>query len=196
MAMASTDAHGRTWLRSCLVSGGVLWLALLIAACGGSKAPEPSLAAATPSAPTQQETDRIRLLEEAAAREKAERKKRRDAMRALGTGTVTKKKTLGKGKDVKIELEFEFKNLGQKELSAAEGAIEMRDASGEVLKNLKIPFPGPIKPGASVKKTGKFPADPGKPTDVALVKAELKDIALNWVPQLYRLTDGTVERGE
>jgi hypothetical protein len=170
-------------------------LVLFALACG-SKAPQPIPAPAAPSAPTQLEVDRLKALEEAAAREKAERKKKRDLMRAMGTATVTKKKQIGSGKDVKIELEFEFKNVGQKELSAAEGAMEIRDGSGEVLKNLKIPFLGPIKPGATVKKTGKFPADPGKPGDVTLVKTPLKDLQLNWVPQLYRFMDGTNERGE
>jgi hypothetical protein len=165
-------------------------------ACGGSKAPEPSAAAPAQPSATQLEADRLQALQEAAALEKAARKKKRDYMRAMGTATITKKKQLGSGKDVKLELEFEFKNVGQKELSAAEGALELRDGSGELLKSLKLPFPGPIKPGASVKKSGKFPADPGKPGDVTLVKTALKDLQLNWVPQHYRFTDGTDERGE
>lgn len=170
---------------------------LTIACGGGSKAPEPTAAAAPASTPAQQEAERIRILEEAQARERAERKKRRDAMRAFGTATVTKKDQIGHGKDVKLELEFEFKNTGTREMSAAEGAIEIRDPAGEtMLKSLKVPFVGPIKPGASAKKSGKFPTDPGKPTDVTLVKTPLKDLKLNWVPQLYRFTDGTSERGE
>jgi hypothetical protein len=169
----------------------------LLSSCGGSKSPEPppSPIASAP-VPSQQELDRVKLLEEAAAREKAARKARRDAMRAMGTATITKKRELGKGKDVKIELEFSFKNLDSRPLDIAEGAIEIRDAQNAVLKSLKVPFPGPIKPGATVTKTGKFPADPGKPTDVTLVKTPLKDLQLNWVPQHYRFADGTDERGE
>jgi hypothetical protein len=174
----------------------VPWLAaLLLLACDGAKSPQPP-PAPVPSGPTQEEIDRLRLLHEAADRELAERKKRRDAMRAMGTATVTKKTQIGKDKDVKIELVFEFKNVGTKELAAAEGAMEFRDASGEVLKNLKIPFLGPIKPGDTSTKTGKFPVDPGKPGDVSLVKTPLAEIHLNWVPQLYRFADGTSERGE
>jgi hypothetical protein len=193
--MMNTDSR-ETTSRLCLSPRAALALVVLfVLACGGSKAPAP-IPAAAPSTPTQLEVDRLKALEEAAARAKAERKKKRDLMRAMGTATVTKKKQIGAGKDVKLELEFEFKNVGSKELSAADGALEIRDASGEVLKSLKLPFLGPIKPGASVKKTGKFPADPGKPGDVTLVKTPLKDLSLNWVPQLYRFTDGTSERGE
>jgi hypothetical protein len=195
--MLNTDPRSATTSRPWRTPRRTSALLVLFAlACGGSKAPEPIPAAAAASTPTQLEVDRLKALEEAAARAKAERKKRRDLMRAMGTATVTKKKQLGAGKDVKIELEFEFKNVGTKELSSADGALEIRDASGEVLKSLKLPFLGPIKPGASVKKTGKFPADPGKPGDVTLVKTPLKDLQLNWVPQFYRFTDGTSERGE
>jgi hypothetical protein len=173
-------------------------------ACGGPKPldlatapPPPAAAPANANAPaTQQEADRIRLLEEAQAREKAARKQRRDEMRAMGTATITKKKQLGSGKSVKLELDFEFKNVSKKELAVAEGALEIRDKSGELLKSLKVPFPGPIKPGASAKKTGKFPADPVKPTDITLVKTPLKELSLNWVPQHYRFTDGTDVLGE
>ena len=168
---------------------------LLLVGCGESKASEP-IAPPVPSGPTAEELDRLRLLHEAADREIAARKKLRDAMRAMGAATVIKKTQVGTGKDVKIELVFEFKNTGTKIFDSADGAMEFRDAAGEVLKNLKIPFQGPIKPGDTVKKTGKFPVDAGKPGDVTLVKTALADIHLNWVPQLYRFNDGTSERGE
>ncbi len=167
------------------------------AACNSSKAPPPpSLAAAAPAVPSQQELDRIKLLKEAQEREREARKKKRDEMRAMATATVTKKKELGKGKSVKLELEFQLKNLSDKELTVAEGAMEIRDSKNELLKSLKVPFPAPIKPGATVKKSGKFPADPGKPTDVTLVKTPLKELQLNWVPQHYRFADGTDVQGE
>ncbi|MFI5307306.1 MAG: hypothetical protein ACHQ53_08140 [Polyangiales bacterium] len=165
------------------------------AACGDTKPQLPPTPTA-PSMPTQPELDRVKLLQEAQAAEKAARKKRRDEMRAMGTATIKSKKQIGKGKDVKLELEFEFKNTSSKEMLAAEGALEIRDGSGELLKSLKLPFPGPIKPGDTVKKTGKFPTDPGKPTDVTLVKSELEALQLNWVPQHYKFADGTDERGE
>ncbi len=168
-------------------------VAMLLQGCNEPAAPAPS---AAPSGPTQEEQDRIKLLEEAAAREKAVRKEKRDAMRAMGTATVTKKKQIGKDKDAKVELVFEFKNVGTKELLTAEGTMEFRDSTGEMLKNLTVPFQGPIKPGDSVSKTGKFPVDPGKPGDVVLVKTALPDIQLNWVPTYYRFADGTSERGE
>jgi len=174
----------------------ILLLVLALVGAGCEEKPKPPPPPSLGNVPSQQELDRIKLLEQAQAAEKAARKQRRDAMRAMGTGTIVSKKQFGKDKDVKIELVFEFKNTGQKEIASAEGAIEIRDASGEVLKSLKVPFLGPIKPGASAKKTGKFPVDPGKPGDVTLVKTDLKALQLNWVPQHYKFTDGSDERGE
>jgi hypothetical protein len=183
-----------------LTHATAMLLCALFVGCGGDvkPPPPPPLAASNGQpVPTQQELDRVKLLQEAQAAEKAARKKRRDDMRAMGAATIKSKKQIGKGKDVKLELEFEFKNLSSKEMAAAEGALEIRDGAGEtLLKSLKLPFPGPIKPGGTVKKTGKFPTDPGKPTDVTLVKTELKALQLNWVPQHYKFSDGTDERGE
>src|SRR5512144_2375290 len=85
--------------------------ALMLLGCGGPKGADLATAPSAPTpvaaAPTQQEVDRIALLKEAQAREHEARKQRREAMRALGTGTVTKKKQIGSGKQVKLELDFE-----------------------------------------------------------------------------------------
>jgi hypothetical protein len=54
-----------------------------------------------------------------------------------------------------------------------------------------VPFNEDIAPGKSATKRGKFPLDPGKDTDVALVKTKLTDLKVEWNPQLYRFPDGT-----
>jgi len=158
------------------------------AGCGGSKSePLPPPAAA----PVQPEIDRVTLLREAQARLKAEREKKREGLRAVGTATVTEKKLVGKKPDQKLELEFKFTNKGDKALTQAEGAIVISDASGTSLRSLKVPFNEEIAAGKSATKRGKFPIDPGKEADVALVKTKLGELKVEWNPQLYRFPDGT-----
>ena len=165
----------------------------LLLACG-SNAPEPAPAAAAPVEP---QIDRLTLLREAQARLHAEREKRRNEMRAAGAATVTKIKRLGKTKeDTKLEIEFELENTGQKELSIAEGTVEFRDDKDTLLKSLKVPFQGPIKPGEKTQKHGKFPVDPAEEGDVVLVKAKLADLKIVWIPKHYKFADGTDLIGE
>jgi major membrane immunogen (membrane-anchored lipoprotein) len=165
----------------------------LLLACG-SKAPEPAPAAAPPAEP---QIDRLTLLKIAQERLKAEREKKREEMRAVGAATVTKIKRHGKTKeDTKLEIEFELKNASDKELSLAEGTVEFRDLSDKLLKSLKVPFEGPIKPGAKAQKHGKFPIDPAEEGDIALVKTKLQDLKIVWIPKHYRFADGTKLIGE
>ena len=173
----------------------VLCLTALLFACGGKASePTPPAAAAPPAEP---QIDRLTLLREAQARLHAEREKKRDEMRAVGAATVTKIKRLGKTKDdTKLEIEFELKNASAKELSLAEGTVEFRDAQGTLLKSLKVPFQGPIKPGEKTQKHGKFPVDPAEEGDVALVKSKLADLKIVWIPKRYKFSDGTDLMGE
>jgi hypothetical protein len=164
----------------------------LLVACGG-KAPDPAPAAP----PAEPQIDRVTLLREAQARLKAEREKKREEMRAVGDATVTKITRHGKTKDdTKLEIEFELTNAGDKELSMAEGTVEFRDAEDTLLKSLKVPFQGPIKPGAKAQKHGKFPIDAAEDGDVALVKAKLADLKIVWIPKRYRFSDGSDLVGE
>ena len=170
-----------------------LALLLLLLACGG-KTPDPPAAAAPPPEP---QIDRLTLLREAQARLKAEREKKRDEMRAVGDATVTKIKRHGKTKDdTKLEIEFELKNSSDKVLDLAEGTVEFRGDNDTLLKSLKVPFQGPIKPGEKTQKHGKFPIDPAEDGDIALVKAKLPDLKIVWIPKLYRFADGTSLIGE
>lgn len=171
-----------------------LCLTVLLCACGG-KAPEPAPAAA--AAPVEPQIDRLTLLRQAQARLKAEREKKRDEMRAVGDATVTKIKRHGKTKDdTKLEIEFELKNASDKELSLAEGTIEFRDGEDTLLKSLKVPFQGPIKPGEKTQKHGKFPIDPAEEGDIALVKSKLSDLKIVWIPKRYKFADGSDLLGE
>ena len=168
-------------------------LLTLLFACGKS-APEPPPA---PAAPQEPQIDRVTLLKIAQERMKKEREKKRDEMRAVGDATVTKLKRLGKTKeDTKLEMEFELQNKSDKELSVAEGAIELHDFQGKLLKSLKVPFQGPIKPGEKTQKHGKFPVDPAEEGDVELIKAKLADLKIVWIPKRYRFADGTELIGE
>ena len=164
-------------------------LALLgvLTACGGGKAPEPPPA---PAAPAEPKLDRGTMLRPAAARIEAEREKQRAEMRALGVATVTKKKLVGPKDKKKIELAFEFENKGDKELLLAEGFIVF-SIEGEAVKKMKVPFPGPIKPGKKATKRGKFPLDAAEEGDHKFAKAKLADLQIEWRPRRYRLEDGS-----
>jgi len=165
-----------------------LLVTALLVACGGG-APEPAPA---PAAAPEPPIDRLTLLREAQARTHAEREKRRDALRAAGTATVTQKDKIGKKKeDVKLEITFEFKNLGDKVIDMADGAVEFRDGQDKVLKSLRVPFQGPIKPGDKTQKHGKFPVDAGEDGDVALVRTPLSELKVVWMPKLYKFSDGS-----
>lgn len=162
--------------------------ALALVACGGKSASEtPAPAAAAP----QPEIDRVALLQQAQARMKAEREKKREELRAVGTATITSKKLSGKDKSARIELTFQFTNNSDKPLTQADGAIAIHDASGKLLKQLKVPFQEAIPPGKSAEKRGKFPLDAGKDEDHALAKTPLKELQVEWLPALYRFEDGT-----
>jgi hypothetical protein len=178
---------GRVWAALGLVTACLL-------SCGKENKAQPL---PPPPAPTEAQVDRLTLLREAQKRNEAAKEKRREELRAVGEATVTKKKQLGKKKEeVKLELEFEFTNKSEKTVTLAEGAMEFHDASGKVLKSLKVPFQGPIAPGKKAEKRGKFPVDPGVDGDVVLVKSKLAELKLVWVPKRYRFDDGTELLGE
>lgn len=166
---------------------------LLSAACDESAPTEPEPAPAQPPEP---KIDRETMLRQAAARVEAEREKHRDEMRALGSATVTRKKITGSDKNKKAELEFTFKNEGDKELTQVRGTIVFRDSEGNPLKKMSVPFDQSIPPGKSAEKRGKFPLDVVEEGDVTFAKTPLSEMKIEWIPQLYRLADGTELVGE
>jgi hypothetical protein len=176
-------------MRRALAVASVVALAS-IQACGDKPAPPPPAPAANP------EMDRLKLLQEAAARVKAAREARRETLRAVGVGTITSKKVIGKKPDQRIEIEFEFTNKSDKELKQAEGTIKVSDAAGTVIKSLRVPFQEPIAPGKSVTRRGKFPLDASEPGDPVLAKTPLKELKVEWIPELYRYPDGTQLQAE
>jgi hypothetical protein len=176
-------------MRTVLTAVSVVALAS-IQACGEKPAPPPPAPAAEP------EMDRMKLLQEAAARVQAEREARREKLRAIGVGTITGKKVIGKKPDQRIEIEFEFTNKSDKELKQAEGTIVVSDTSGTAVKSLRVPFQEPIAAGKSVTRRGKFPLDASKPGDPVLAKTPLKELKVEWIPELYRYPDGTQLQAE
>jgi hypothetical protein len=176
-------------MRRVLAAASLLVLAS-IQACGEKPAPPPPAPEANP------ELDRLRLLQEAQARLKAERESRRERLRAVGAGTLTGKKVIGKHPDQRIELEFEFTNKSDKDLKQAEGTIVVTDAAGTVVKSLRVPFQEPIAAGKSVSRRGKFPLDASKPGDPVFAKTPLKELKVEWIPELYRYPDGTQLQAE
>jgi hypothetical protein len=172
-----------------LAAAGAVVLAS-VQGCGDKPAPPPPAPAADP------EVDRMRLLQEAAARVKAEREARREQLRAVGAGTIRSKKLVGKAPDQKLEIEFAFTNKGDKELKQAEGSVVVSDASGTVIKSLRVPFQEPIAPGKSVTRRGKFPLDASKPGDGVFAKTPLKELKVEWIPELYRFPDGSQLQAE
>ncbi len=176
-------------MRRALAAASLLVLAS-IQSCGEKPAPPPPAPEANP------ELDRLRLLQEAQARLKAERESRREKLRAVGAGTLTAKKVIGKHPDQRIELEFEFTNKSDKDLKQAEGTIVVTDAAGTVVKSLRVPFQEPIAAGKSVSRRGKFPLDASKPGDPVFAKTPLKELKVEWIPELYRYPDGTQLQAE
>jgi len=176
-------------MRRAVAAASLLVLAS-IQACGDKPAPPPPAPAANP------EMDRLRLLQEAQARLKAEREARREKLRAVGIGTLNGKKVVGKHPDQRIELEFEFTNKSDKDLKQAEGTIVVTDAAGTVVKSLRVPFQEPIAAGKSVSRRGKFPLDASKPGDPVFAKTPLKELKVEWIPELYRYPDGTQLQAE
>ncbi len=167
-------------------------LALSALGCGDKTPTAPPPAAAAP----EPQLDRLTMLREAQAKVKAERERRREELRNAGSATVTQKKLAGKGKSAKIELTFEFTNKSDKTLTQADGSIAIHDATGKLLKQLKVPFTEPIEPGKKAEKRGKFPLDAGKPEDHELAKASLKELKIEWLPALYRFEGGTQLQAE
>lgn len=166
--------------------------ALLLASltgCGNSKTEAPP----PPQAP---EVDRGQLLREAAQRVQAQREANREKLRAVGTATITEKKVVGKKPDQRLEIEFEFTNKSDRALKQAEGTITVADASGTQIKSLRVPFQEAIPPGKSVTRRGKFPLDASKPGDPILAKTPLRELKVEWIPELYRYPDGTQLQAE
>jgi hypothetical protein len=176
-------------MRRAFAAAGAVVLAS-IQACGDKPAPPAPAPVASP------EMDRLKLLQEAAERVKAEREAHREKLRAIGLATINTKKVIGKKPDQKLEIEFEFTNKSDKELTQAEGTIVVSDASGTVLKSLRVPFQEPIAAGKSVTRRGKFPLDASKPGDPVLAKTSLKELKVEWIPELYRYPDGTQLQAE
>ena len=136
------------------------------------------------------------MLQQAQAKIKAERERKREELRSVGTATVTQKKLSGKDKSAKIELTFEFTNKSDKVLTQADGSIAISDSSGRLLKQLKVPFQDEIKPGKSGERRGKFPLDPAKEEDHLLAKTPLKELKVEWLPALYRFEGGSQLQAE
>lgn len=179
-------------LRDLQVCGAGLVVVLLGAACE-SKPPEPE--GPPPKTPAELAYEREKLLREAAARVEAAKAEKRKELLAYGTGRLSRKKLSG-GAEPKLELEFEFENTSDKDLLQAEGALQIEDASGVALKNIKVPFRMDIKAGKTVSKSGKFPYDPKNEADNKLATLKLGELKVTWQPQLYRLADGTELRAE
>jgi hypothetical protein len=174
-----------------LQAAAVVLLLGPLAGCG-SKSETPPI---PPPAPAP-EIDRARLLQEAAQRVQAQREANREKLRAVGTATIKEKKVVGKKPDQKLEIEFEFTNKSDKELKQAEGTITVADASGTQIKSLRVPFQEPIGPGKKATRRGKFPLDPSKPGDPVLAKTPLRELKIEWIPELYRYPDGTQLQAE
>jgi hypothetical protein len=175
-----------------LQAASVVLLLGSLAGCGS----KPEAPPAPPQPAQAPEMDRARLLQEAALRVQAQREANREKLRAVGTATIKEKKVVGKKPDQKLEIEFEFTNKGDKELKQAEGTITVADASGTQIKSLRVPFQEPIGPGKKATRRGKFPLDPSKPGDPVLAKTPLKELKVEWIPELYRYPDGTQLQAE
>ena len=188
--------QSKLWTTLITVAGTAVWLtavpAVLIG-CGKG-------ADAAPAAPPPEQVDptlaRMRLLKEAAERQKAEREKRREELRSSGEAKLTDKKLIGKKDKQRIELEFEFTNKTDKEMTFAEGTIVITDTDGKALRKLKVPFPNGVPPHKSATKRGTFPLDAASEDDHAFVKLSLKDLKSEWIPSLYRYSDGSQQQGE
>lgn len=155
---------------------------------------------AAPAAPPPEEVDptlaRMRLLKEAAERQKAEREKRREELRTSGEAELTDKKLIGKKDKQRIELEFEFTNKTDKEMTFAEGTIVITDSEGKALRKLKVPFVNGVPPHKTATKRGTFPLDAASEDDHAFVKLSLKQLKSEWIPSVYRYADGSQQQGE
>ena len=176
------------------ISEAVCAAAVLAAlhACGGKSSEAPAAPAPAPTP----EIDRGRLLQEAAQRVQAQREANREKLRAVGTATITEKKVVGKKPGQKLELEFEFTNKGDKALKQAEGTIVVSDASGTQIKSLRVPFQESIAAGKSVTRRGKFPIDAAKPGDPVFARTPLRELKIEWIPELYRYPDGSQLQAE
>lgn len=150
---------------------------------------EPPPAAAAPEAP---KIDRAQQLAEARARVEALKEENRQKMRAAGEGSVTRLRKVGD----KLEMHFVFKNKGDKPMTQADGSIALLDASGTLLKQMRVPFQEPIAAGKSVKKRGRFPIDKAEEGEVALAKSKLRNLTVVWKPKLYRFEDGTTMQAD
>jgi len=158
-------------------------LSVAVSACGAEQAAEP----AAPPAPAAPKVDIEAMRLKAAQEIAAEKAKKRDELRAAGTGTLTKKKKVGD----KLELEFAFDNKTDKVLMRAEGTLEIKDEAGTMIKNLKMTFGQEIKGGKTGKKKGRFPIKPEDTDDAAFAKAKLAKLQIEWMPRHYRYKDGT-----
>lgn len=143
-----------------------------------------------PKTPAELAYEREKLLREAALRIEAVKAEKRKELLAYGAGRLAKKKLTG-GAEPKLELEFEFENVSDKDLTQAQGALQVEDASGTMLKNIKVPFQMDIKAGKTVSKSGKFPYNPKNDADVKLGATKLSELKITWQPQMYVLADGT-----
>lgn len=171
-----------------LAAGPSLAIALGLGLGACNEEPPPP-AAAAPEAP---KIDRAQQLAEARARVEALKEENRQKMRAAGEGSVTRLRKVGD----KLEMHFVFKNKGDKPMTQADGSIALLDASGTLLKQMRVPFQEPIAAGKSVKKRGRFPIDKAEEGEVALAKSKLRNLTVVWKPKLYRFEDGTTMQAD
>lgn len=162
----------------------LLWTLTVAVLLGACEEPPP----APPPAPAEPQKDPAQLRLEARAKMEALREQNRDTMRAAGVGSVTH---LKRAKD-KLEMTFEFKNVGDKPLAQAEGAVAFFQGDSETpFKQIAIPFREPIAPGQTASKRGRFPIDEKDEGDKLLAETRLKDLTQKWMPKKYRFEDGT-----
>ncbi len=136
-----------------------------------------------------------RKIEEEERRKQEEAEKALKQMLEICTVEMVKKKVVKKGSGSMtfeaFDIDLRFHNKGKKDLSLIIGTIEMRDESGKLLKEMKIPYRKRLKAGQTATFGGKSRYDPSKEKDVALANIPMSKLQVKWVPSVYKFEDGT-----
>jgi hypothetical protein len=125
------------------------------------------------------------------AQKKADQAKAQEEMLAACTAELVKIKVVSSTFGKSFDMDIRFKNTGTKELVLVMGTIQLAEKSGAVLKEVKIPYLRPLKPGTAATSGGKIPFSADRAGDVTASKTPLSKLKVTWVPAYYKFADGT-----
>ena len=79
-------------------------------------------------------------------------------------------------------------------VSPEQGMQEFRDASGELIRTIRIPLEEVVAAGTTKTWGGDLPFNADKEEDVKMANIPLEELNTTWIPEMYTFSDGMILR--